>query len=326
MVINLKNELNDKQYEAASSYLGPVLIIAGAGSGKTRMITFRIAAMIANEGISPENILALTFTNKAAQEMAERIISLSGEVAKKLQVSTFHAFGNQVLQRHITKLGYQPKFTIYDTADQASAIKEAAREIGVALEAFNVNDIVALFSAIKTEQKSWQPDTAIFKPLYNTYLELLKAYNAVDFDDLITMPIRLFEEFPQLLAKYQNKYRFIMVDEFQDTSLIQYKMISLLGAKYRNVCVVGDDDQSIYSWRGANFQNIVLFEQDFPERKEIMLEQNYRSTGNILSAANSVIANNTSRKEKKTMDSLWRRHCLRDNLSTGRNHRSKKYL
>lgn len=301
MYIDLKKELNDKQFEAASTTKGPLLIIAGAGSGKTRMITYRIAAMISNNQISPDNILALTFTNKAAKEMAERISKLSGRGLKKLAVSTFHAFGVQILRKHIVKLGYQPKFTIYDTNDQQSAIKEAARELNIGIEALNIYDLATLFSGIKTERLKWIPSTAVYRPIYETYNQLLNAYNAVDFDDLITMPISLFEEFPDLLEKYQNRFQYIMVDEFQDTSLIQYKLLSMLGKKYRNICVVGDDDQSIYSWRGANYQNIVLFEQDFPERKEIMLEQNYRSTGNILAAANSVIANNTSRKEKK----LW---------------------
>lgn len=301
MVINLKQELNDKQYEAAAATRGPVLIIAGAGSGKTRMITFRIAAMMANDRIKPENILALTFTNKAAKEMAERIGQLSGQSIKKLTVSTFHAFGVQILRKNITRLGYNQRFTIYDQNDQLSAIKEAARELKMSVEALNFFEIAALFSSIKTKREGWTAPNLPYKPLYETYNEMLRAYNAVDFDDLITMPIRIFEEFPDVLEKYQEQYRYVMVDEFQDTSLIQYKILSLIGKKYRNVCVVGDDDQSIYSWRGANYQNIVLFEKEFPERKEVMLEQNYRSSGNILSAANNLIANNTNRKEKK----LW---------------------
>lgn len=301
MFINLKKELNDKQYEAAATIDGPVLIIAGAGSGKTRMITYRIAAMMANDKIKPENILALTFTNKAAKEMAERIGTLSGQSIKKLSVSTFHAFGVQVLKKHITKLGYQPRFTIYDQNDQLSAIKEAAREIKLSVEALNFYDIANLFSSIKTKREGWSSPNMAYKPLYETYNKMLHAYNAVDFDDLITLPIKILQDFPEVLQWYQNKFQYIMIDEFQDTSLIQYKILELLGQKYRNVCVVGDDDQSIYSWRGANYQNIVLFEKHFPERKEIMLEQNYRSSGNILSAANNLIQNNTNRKEKK----LW---------------------
>lgn len=300
-MIDLKEELNNKQYEAASTIEGPILIIAGAGSGKTRMITFRIANMIEKEKIAPKNILALTFTNKAAREMESRIEKMTRANSKDLTISTFHAFGVQILRKHISVLGYNQRFTIYDSADQQSAIKEAARENQIDIASLNLYDLQNIFSSIKTGRASWDASNRLYKNLYESYNHLLKIYNAVDFDDLILLPILLLKENPAILQSYQERYRYIMVDEFQDTSLLQYELIALIAKKYQNICVVGDDDQSIYSWRGANYQNILLFEKDFPSRKEIMLEQNYRSSGNILSAANSVIAHNHFRKEKK----LW---------------------
>lgn len=300
-MIDLKNELNDKQYEAANTIEGPILIIAGAGSGKTRMITYRIGAMIVNHNINPKNILALTFTNKAAREMEERIKNLTSNNIKELSVSTFHAFGLSILKKHIHLLGYNQRFTIYDSNDQQSAIKETARELQVDTATLSINELATLFSNIKTKREEWNSSNVIHKSLYETYCDMLKTYNALDFDDLITLPIQIFNEHPHILKQYQERFRYIMVDEFQDTSLIQYEFIALIARHYKNICVVGDDDQSIYSWRGANYQNIVNFEKDFPNRKEIMLEQNYRSTGNILSAANNLISNNTNRKAKK----LW---------------------
>jgi DNA helicase-2/ATP-dependent DNA helicase PcrA len=301
MQINIKDELNSKQYQAAAAVEGPVLIIAGAGSGKTRMITYRIAHMVLDHRIPQSNILALTFTNKAAKEMAERVSSLTGKKMSNLTVSTFHAFGVQVLRKSIHHLGYKKNFTIYDSNDKVSAIKEAARELQMAPDAFNMFELANSFSDKKTGRREFDPNERHFEALYHKYNECLKAYNAVDFDDLITLPIQLFNEHPDVLESYRAKFKYIMVDEFQDTSLIQYEMVRLLGITNRNVCVVGDDDQSIYSWRGANYHNILNFEKDFPELKEIKLEQNYRSTKEILTAANHVIANNTNRKEKE----LW---------------------
>ncbi|MBN2653401.1 MAG: UvrD-helicase domain-containing protein [Spirochaetales bacterium] len=301
MVIDIKNELNPMQYEAAATVEGPVLIIAGAGSGKTRMITFRIAHMILNHKIPQASILALTFTNKAAKEMAERVVELTKKKMTNLTVSTFHSFGVQVLKKTIHHLGYKSNFTIYDENDKISAIKEAARELEIPYEALNLFELSKTFSDVKTLRRDFDPNEKHFRVLYEKYNECLKAYNAVDFDDLIILPIEIFNTFPDILEEYRERFRYIMVDEFQDTSLIQYEMVRLLGMKYKNVCVVGDDDQSIYSWRGANYQNIVNFESDFPLLKEIKLEQNYRSTKEILTAANHVIANNTNRKEKQ----LW---------------------
>jgi len=300
LAIDLKNELNDKQYLAAAQLNGPLLIIAGAGSGKTRMITFRIAHML-DSGIHQSNILALTFTNKAAKEMAERVKTLTNRKLTNLTVSTFHAFGVKLLKESISNLGYKENFSIYDQTDKISAIKEAARELNISPDVLDIYEVSNLFSSIKTDREKWTEQNNSFKPLYEEYQEYLFNHNSVDFDDLIILPVKILSNSPEILKGYQLKYRYIMVDEFQDTSLAQYKLIKLLAQENRNVCVVGDDDQSIYSWRGANYQNIINFETDFPELIEIKLEQNYRSTKNILAAANSLIANNTNRKEKE----LW---------------------
>ncbi|MDC7225791.1 MAG: 3'-5' exonuclease [Spirochaetales bacterium] len=301
MAIQLEKELNDMQCKAASIIEGPVLIIAGAGSGKTRMITFRIAHML-ESGIPQSSILALTFTNKAAREMEERVKELTGQKLGSLTVSTFHAFGVKILRESIHHLpGYKENFTIYDQADKNSAVKEAARYAGLGGDNLDLYMVNNLISEIKTGRAVWDHTNTSYKPIFDRYHSHLAAYNAVDFDDLIIMPQMLFQKNPEVLDAYRERYKYIMVDEFQDTSMAQYNLVKLLGITNRNVCVVGDDDQSIYSWRGANYQNIVNFEQDFPEREEIKLEQNYRSTKNILAAANKVIANNTNRKEKE----LW---------------------
>ncbi|KGE73584.1 ATPase AAA [Spirochaeta lutea] len=300
MIDHLRRALNPEQFTAVTTIEGPVLIIAGAGSGKTRVITYRIAYML-SEGINQSNILALTFTNKAAREMEERVKELTGKKLRQLTVSTFHAFGVQILKKHITRLGYRENFSIYDTGDQISLIKETARELKIPEEKMDYSKILSLFSRIKTRRVTWREVDDSFRPLYKEYLSHLRLYNALDFDDLIALPIQLFEEHPDVLEEYRSQYRYIMVDEFQDTSLLQYRFMKLIADGSRNICVVGDDDQSIYSWRGANFENILNFEKDFSELREIKLEQNYRSTGTILDAANSVIANNKNRKIKQ----LW---------------------
>ena len=300
MPLQLKKELNEKQYQAAVQLEGPLLVIAGAGSGKTRMITFRIAYML-ETGIHQSNILALTFTNKAAMEMAERVKDITGQKLSNLTVSTFHAFGVKVLRKTIDKLGYKDTFSIFDQTDKISAIKNAAREMGIHPESLDTFELANLFSGIKMGRIKWNDGNRQFKELYNSYMEHLFLYNAVDFDDLINLPIKIFKEFPDILKAYQQQFKYIMVDEFQDTSSRQYEFIKMLGTRYRNLCVVGDDDQSIYSWRGANYQNIVNFELDFPELVEVKLEQNYRSTKNILAAANKLISHNKNRKEKE----LW---------------------
>ena len=293
----LKKELNPQQYRAVTTINGAILIIAGAGSGKTRVITFRIAYML-DTGIPQSQILALTFTNKAAKEMEERIKDLTQKKLQNLTVSTFHAFGVRVLRQDIERLGYRENFSIYDETDRVALIKECGRELKYTPEALDIYKIGNLISNIKTGRKNWETSNDMYRPLYEMYQEGLKLYNAVDFDDLIVLPIKLFKENPDILAKYRERYKYIMVDEFQDTSHQQYELMHLIADK--NVAVVGDDDQSIYSWRGADYQNIINFEKDF-EVTEIRLEQNYRSTETILEAANGVIAHNTNRKDKK----LW---------------------
>lgn len=293
----LKKELNPEQYRAVTSIDGAILIIAGAGSGKTRVITFRIAHML-DMGIPQSQILALTFTNKAAKEMEDRVKELTGRKLQNLTVSTFHAFGVRVLRQDIDKLGYRENFSIYDETDRTALIKECGRELQFSPDAMDIYKISQLFSNIKTGRKNWQGENDMYRQLYESYQEGLKLFNAVDFDDLIVLPIKLFREHPEVLARYRERYKYIMVDEFQDTSHQQYELMHLLADQ--NVAVVGDDDQSIYSWRGADYQNIINFEKDF-KVTEIRLEQNYRSTGTILDAANGVISHNTNRKDKK----LW---------------------
>lgn len=300
-MINLKKELNKEQYLAASTIEGPVLIIAGAGSGKTRMLTYRIAHMI-EMGINPKNILALTFTNKAAAEMSERIVDLTGSEQKGLTSTTFHSFGLGLLKQHIQHLGWKNNFTIYDSADKIAMIKQIVITLGFSLDTVDVRELNELISKVKTKRVFFSEKTAKnTRLIVDEYEKHLKAFNAVDFDDLIVKPQLIFERFPDILEKTANRFQYILVDEFQDTSISQYEMIRTLAKNSRNLCVVGDDDQSIYSWRGANYQNIVMFEQDFSERVEIMLERNYRSSRTILDAANNLIINNKERKEKK----LW---------------------
>lgn len=294
----LRNELNPEQFKAVTTLDGPLLIIAGAGSGKTRVITYRIAHML-DSGIPQSQILALTFTNKAAREMEERVKELTGKKLQNLTISTFHAFGVKILRKDIDKLGWRENFSIYDDVDRNQMIKDCGRELGFSADALDVYKIGNLFSTIKIGMKNWETANDQYRQLYEQYQSGLKLYNAVDFDDLIGLPIKLFHEHPDVLTKYKERYRYIMIDEFQDTSLQQYEFMHLLADE--NVAVVGDDDQSIYSWRGANYENILMFEKDFPHVQEIRLEQNYRSTETILEAANGVIAHNTNRKDK----ALW---------------------
>lgn len=300
MKTELSSVLNSEQAAAASRIDGPLLIIAGAGSGKTRMITYRIAHML-EEGIDEKNILALTFTNKAAKEMSDRIRSLLGKPLKELTATTFHSFGLGLLKQYIQHLGYHNDFTLYDTNDNEALIKNCIVSCGYQIPDYNIHSLLSLFSDLKTGRAKMENEEGAIAEIYREWLLTEKAYNVVDFDDLILLPIKLFEKKPWILEKVQERYRYIMVDEFQDTSLLQYKLVSMIAAKYRNIAVVGDDDQSIYSWRGANYENIVNFEHDFPERMEFKLERNYRSTGNILTAANALIVHNHERKKKK----LW---------------------
>ena len=300
MSLDLASLLNPEQYKAASQIEGPELIIAGAGSGKTRMITYRIAYML-SKGIDQSEILALTFTNKAAKEMAERVRDTVGKKLERLTTTTFHSFGLGLLKMYIQYLGYRNDFTLYDENDNISLIKNCIVTLGYQLSDYNVHSLRDFFSQYKTGRIPLPDKGSAVREIYDEWLLTQKAYNVVDFDDLIILPIKIFEKKPEILLNVQLRWRYIMVDEFQDTSLLQYKLVSMIASKYRNIAVVGDDDQSIYSWRGANYQNIVDFEKDFPERKEYRLERNYRSSGNILSAANALIIHNKERKDKK----LW---------------------
>jgi DNA helicase-2/ATP-dependent DNA helicase PcrA len=311
--LSIEDELNGPQLQAVTTLEGAVLIIAGAGSGKTRVITCRIARML-EKGIPQAAILALTFTNKAAREMETRVKELTGRKLQNLTVSTFHAFGVKILREEIEVLGYRKNFSIYDETDRNQLIKDSLREYRISPEGTDLYALGQLFSNVKIGRADWGlgADPG-YEGVYQEYQHGLKVFNALDFDDLLTLPIRIFEEYPEVLQKYRKRYRYIMVDEFQDTSLTQYRLMRLLAlgrdaqtnlpapAGTANVCVVGDDDQSIYSWRGASYENILLFERDFPGMIEIKLEQNYRSTSTILEAANGVIANNSNRKEK----TLW---------------------
>ena len=300
MSLDLASLLNPEQYKAASQIEGPELIIAGAGSGKTRMITYRIAYML-SKGIDQSEILALTFTNKAAKEMAERVRDTVGKKLERLTTTTFHSFGLGLLKMYIQYLGYRNDFTLYDENDNISLIKNCIVTLGYQLSDYNVHSLRDFFSQYKTGRIPLPDKGSAVREIYDEWLLTQKAYNVVDFDDLIILPIKIFEKKPEILLNVQLRWRYIMVDEFQDTSLLQYKLVSMIASKYRNIAVVGDDDQSIYSWRGANYQNIVNFEKDFPERMEYRLERNYRSSGNILSAANALIIHNKERKDKK----LW---------------------
>ncbi|MFW5685112.1 MAG: ATP-dependent helicase [Spirochaetota bacterium] len=300
MPVHATSGLNPQQHEAVTTLDGPLLIIAGAGSGKTRVITMRIAAML-EAGIPQRSILALTFTNKAAREMADRVRGLAGRKLRDLTVSTFHSFGVSILKRHAHLLGYRENFSIYDTQDQITLLRESAREIKMELEPGETVKILQQFSAAKTGRARWEDVPAAYRELYADYSEHMKLYNAVDFDDLILLPVRILSEHADVLSDYHDRFHYVMVDEFQDTSADQYRFLKLIAEGHRNVAVVGDDDQSIYSWRGANYDNFILFERDFPGYREIKLEQNYRSTDTILAAANEVIANNLNRKSK----ALW---------------------
>jgi DNA helicase-2/ATP-dependent DNA helicase PcrA len=302
-------DLNPVQREAVEHRDGPLLILAGAGSGKTRVLTYRIAHLIA-QGIEPWNILAITFTNKAAQEMRERVDALVGSEGRGLWVATFHSACIRILRSEIEHLpGYTRSFVIYDSGDQQAVIKSCMKELDLDDKKFPPRAIGGAISDAKNKlldpesfsQKATDYFEQKVEKVYTLYQKKLKTNNALDFDDIIMLTVRLFRENPEILAHYQDKFRYILVDEYQDTNHAQYALVNLLAKKYRNLCVVGDDDQSIYMFRGADVQNILDFERDYPEAKVLKLEQNYRSTQRILEAANAVVRNNTERKEK----SLW---------------------
>ena len=301
MSFKLLEKLNDKQREAAAQVDGSILILAGAGSGKTRTITYRIANMIENVGINPYSILAVTFTNKAAKEMRERVESLIGEEAKKCTISTFHSFGVKLLRMYAKELGYDSNFTIYDGDDQKRIVKTILKEYG--LEKINDREIASLISKIKEEDlsvKEYEYINKNFAEIYEKYNRNLKSNNAMDFSDILVNTYNLLK-LPHILERIQDKYKYVMIDEYQDTNNLQYKIIDLIAKKNLNLCVVGDENQSIYGFRGANISNILNFEKNYSNSKIIKLEENYRSTSVILEAANEVIKNNKSSKDKK----LW---------------------
>ena len=308
--MSIYDKLNEPQREAVYHTDGPLLILAGAGSGKTRVLTHRIAYLIGERGVNPWNILAITFTNKAAEEMRQRVDNLVGFGAESVWVSTFHSACVRILRRFIDRLGYENHFTIYDTDDQKTLIKEVCRKVDVDTKVFKERSLLSAISSAKNEmilpdefELNAGGDFAKMKiaKVYREYEAQMRANNALDFDDLLVKTVQLLQTQPDVLESYQERFRYIMVDEYQDTNTVQFQLVSLLAGKYKNLCVVGDDDQSIYKFRGANIRNILDFEHEYPDAKVIKLEQNYRSTGNILNAANSVIANNRGRKEK----SLW---------------------
>ncbi len=289
--------LNDRQREAVTWTEGPLLILAGAGSGKTRVLTHRIAYLIEEKGVDPWNILAITFTNKAAGEMKTRVINTVREGAAGVWVSTFHSFCVRILRRHAEHLGYGNNFSVYDTDDQKTVMKLVLKKLNVDPKLYKERAMLNYISDAKNHLIS--PEACIknvseFREgkiglIYKTYQEELKHNNAMDFDDLLVNMVQLLLRVPEILENYQNRFRYIMVDEYQDTNHVQFKLVELLAKKYRNLCVVGDDDQSIYRFRGADIRNILEFEEAFPGAKVVKLEQNYRSTGNILTVANEVI-------------------------------------
>ncbi len=307
--MSIYDSLNDKQKEAVLQTEGPLLILAGAGSGKTRVITHRIAYLI-EQGVLPYHILAITFTNKAAQEMRERVDGLVEYGAESIWISTFHSMCVRILRRFIDRLGYENNFTIYDTDDQKQVMKDICKRLGIDTKYVKERALLSEISSAKNEMispeeyaKENNGDYAKRHHIaaYAQYQRQLKKNNALDFDDLLVKTVELFRENPDVLENYQDKFQYIMVDEYQDTNTVQFLLVEQLAGKRKNICVVGDDDQSIYGFRGANIANILDFEKTFPNAKVIKLEQNYRSTKNILNAANSVIAHNTNRKDK----ALW---------------------
>lgn len=305
----LYDNMNDRQREAMLCTEGPLLILAGAGSGKTRVLTHRIAYLIAGKQVEPWHIMAITFTNKAAGEMRARVDALVEQGAEQVWVATFHASCVRILRRYIDRIGFENSFTIYDADDRKTLMKQVFRELNIDTRSFKERTVLSAISAAKNELRT--PEELLkeaggyveqkIAECYLRYQDDLRRNNALDFDDLIMKTVQLFQYSPEVLVQYQERFRYIMVDEYQDTNTAQFRLISLLAGKYKNLCVVGDDDQSIYKFRGANIYNILNFETEFPGAKMVKLEQNYRSKGNILCAANEVIRNNLGRKQKR----LW---------------------
>ena len=306
--MNIDN-LNDKQKEAVLYNDGPLLIIAGAGAGKTKTLTTKIAYLIEEKYATPYNVLAITFTNKAAKEMKDRLYAMLGDVAKKIQVSTFHSFGLKLLRENFDLLGYDRNFVIMDSDDSLTVVKKIIKDLGYDPKVYNPKAIRNKISSCKNEMisaKAYERYAVsdyeqVIHKIYEKYEDKLYRNNSVDFDDLLLLPIKLFKENPDVLERYQDLYQYILIDEYQDTNQAQYILTKLISEKNRRITCVGDDSQSIYSFRGANYKNILNFEKDYPDAKTILLEQNYRSTSTILDAANQVIKNNSQRKDKK----LW---------------------
>ena len=307
--MELVQNMNENQLKAILKTQGAVMVIAGAGSGKTRVLTNRIAYLIAEKNVLESNILAITFTNKAAKEMKERIYSLVGEISKYIWINTFHSMCVRILRQHIDLLGYNKNFTILDTSEQKTIIKNIVKELNLSEDSYQPNNILKIISnsknsMISVNEMKAQARFGFMKnvaEIYEYYQKYLKKNSVLDFDDLMLKTIVLFEKHPEVLAIYQNKFEYIHVDEYQDTNVIQYKLIKMLSEVHKNICIVGDDDQSIYSWRGACSDNIINFEKDYEDVEVIFLDQNYRSNSTILDAANAVIKNNTDRKDK----ALW---------------------
>ena len=305
-------DLNEAQREAVVATEGPLLVVAGAGSGKTRVLTYRVAHLIHACGVKPNEILAITFTNKAAGEMRERLEAMLGGTARAIWILTFHAACGRILRREAERLGYRSSFTIYDDQDQVRLTKACLEELGKDPKRFSPRGIHHQISQAKNQLVSpeayakrvasfWDQTVA---EVYELYQRRLHASNAVDFDDLIMLTVEVLERFPEALTRWQKAFRYILVDEYQDTNHAQYRLLQLLGAEHGNVCAVGDQDQSVYGFRGADIRNITEFETDFPGTHVVTLEQNYRSTNAILRAANAVIEHNTERKPKHLFSDL----------------------
>ena len=302
--------LNDKQYEAVINTEGPSLIIAGAGSGKTKVLTHKVAYLIEEKGVKPWSILAITFTNKAAKEMKERVEKLIGEVAKDMWIGTFHSICVKILRRYIDRIGFEKSFAIFDTSDQRTVVKQCIKELNLDDKLFADRGVLAEISNAKNEML--EPDKYLARingefrkekiaEIYKLYQEKLRKNNALDFDDIINFTIKILMENDDVLLYYTDKFEYVLVDEYQDTNKAQFTLVTMLASKYGNITVVGDNDQGIYSFRGADIKNILNFEKDFLGTRIIKLEQNYRCTGNILDAANAVIKNNETKYKKK----LW---------------------
>lgn len=298
--------LNNRQQEAVRHTDGPLLVMAGAGSGKTRVLTHRIAYLLDEKGVSPRNILAITFTNKAAREMKDRVTNLIGPEADQMWVSTFHSMCVRILRRDADKIGINRNFTIFDTADQLTVIKNVLKERNIDPKKYQPRSFLAEISSAKNKLQT--PDQyqkvagdyfqKMVADVYQDYQTTLLRNHSMDFDDLIMQTALLFKRAPEVLEYYQRRFQYIHVDEYQDTNYAQYDLVKKLAEKYQNLCVVGDSDQSIYRWRGADIKNILSFEKDYPNATVVFLEQNYRSTESILNAANAVIKNNPDHKEK----------------------------